>query len=88
MQQKLNSYEETMNTSDAPTSGYQSYLLRCWCVQPQQAATQLRFSLVHTRTGVRRGFDDFDTLIAFLREQVNSLALDNKHPPSPPVEQQ
>jgi hypothetical protein len=69
-----------MNPDDAPTPGYQSYLLRCWCVHAHQATPRLRFSLVHTRTGVRRGFDDFDTLVAFLRQQIDSFTLDNVAP--------
>jgi hypothetical protein len=35
---------------------------------------------VYTRTGVRRGFDDFDTLVAFLRQQIDSFTLDNVAP--------
>jgi hypothetical protein len=73
-----------MDPDGALTPGYQSYLLRCWCVHAQQEAPRLHFSLVHTGTGVRRGFDDFDMLVAFLRQQIDVFMFENREAGNPP----
>ena len=58
--------------SQPGSSGYCSYLLRCWqeTTSTQLAAAAWRFSLEDPRTGERHGFASFDALIAFLHERL------------------
>ena len=59
-----------MSTHDRPPR-YQAYLLRLWEERPHADwPAEWRFSLEDPHTGERRGFADFDTLIAFLRQNT------------------
>ena len=51
---------------------YQTFLLRCWRSDPPAEGGGWRFSLVDAQSGQRRGFSDFDALVAYLREQVEA----------------
>jgi hypothetical protein len=51
---------------------YQTFLLRCWHSAPPADAPSWRFSLVDVQSGGRRGFADFDALVAYLREQMEA----------------
>jgi len=59
---------------------YRSYLLRCWEERPPpdqapgRAASmgRWRFSLEDPHSGARLGFADFDQLIAYLSNQMQS----------------
>jgi hypothetical protein len=58
-----------MNPPDDATR-YQTYLLRCWPTATGQQLHQWRFGLLHVQTGRRRGFGDFEELVAFLRSEM------------------
>lgn len=50
---------------------YHTYLLRFWAVRGRVGLPAVwRFSLTDPRTGERQGFADLETLVAFLRGQM------------------
>jgi hypothetical protein len=49
-------------------SKYRSYLLRLWTEDPQNQS-RWRIVLISPKTGKRRGFEDFEQLGDFLREE-------------------
>ena len=51
---------------------YLSYLLRLWCTK-QDGCEIWRASLEDTRTGEVRGFASLESLIDFLREQMQAI---------------
>lgn len=60
-----------MDLQKSSLTHYQSYLLRIWRDEPHEAEySPWRFSLENPRTGVRRGFQDLDLLMAFLVDQL------------------
>jgi len=56
-----------------------TFLLRAWFEhqQPNSAAGVWRFSLEATHTGARRGFADFEALVAFLADQLEAGPANN-----------
>ena len=62
------SNEETQVHSTAYAQ-YQAYLLRLWQETPQ---SPWRASLQFVATGERRNFADVESLLAFLRSQIES----------------
>ena len=58
---------------------YHSYLLRFWAVRGRDNLPAVwRFSLTEPHTGDRQGFADLDTLVAFLRGQIQSEPLPDR----------
>jgi hypothetical protein len=60
---------------DSVQKKYRSYLLRLWQVQ-QDEGIGLRASLEDVQTGELHGFDNLDTLMRYLQEQVSANNLD------------
>jgi hypothetical protein len=64
-----------MATGPLGSLHYRSYVLRFWEERPPgraQPIGQWRFSLEDPHNGTRRGFANFDQLIAFLKNQMQN----------------
>ena len=48
---------------------YQAFLLRCW----QAEGAEWRFRLQNVQTGEQKGFNNLDTMLAFLRDVFESI---------------
>lgn len=75
------------NRGNAPTKQphgrqqYQAYLLRVWSEPGNDGRCLRRFSLERVGSGQRRGFPNFDALVAYLEadcQQGNSSETNNK----------
>ena len=64
-------------------SRYQVYVLRLWQEpgEPEEHSATWRFVLEEPKTGQRRGFADFSTLIDFLKSEMQMQELNEKGKP-------
>ncbi len=62
-----------MTHAKTSNSQYQAYLLRIWRDdQRSKDDSPWRFSLEDPHTGARRGFQDLELLMTFLRAQIDA----------------
>jgi len=67
-----------MSLANTPyTPAGRACLLRVWAVESTDGKRQLRFSLQDTQNNERRGFADFESLVAGLRDLVEEVEQSN-----------
>jgi hypothetical protein len=60
-----------MQTPTSHGQNYRAFLLRCWVESAKEEKDVWRFSLEPVRGGRRLGFSDLETLVDFLKGDIN-----------------